>query len=226
MVALSLIAIVYGALVCLTQRDWKRLVAYSSISHLGFCTLGIFALNHNGLIGSIIQQVNHGITTGLLFLLVGFVYERRHTREIADYGGVAQSMPFYATVFAITVFGSAGLPLLNGFIGEFTILSGAFTVNRWWAAVGVLGLILGAAYLLWLYQRTMLGPLRSDENRTLRDLSFRERVVVVPLVVLVFAIGLYPSPIFSLLERPVSVVLERVHGQKQVQIPLSPGAVR
>lgn len=210
MVALSLIAIIYGALVCLTQRDWKRLVAYSSVSHLGFCTLGIFALNEKGLEGSVIQQVNHGITTGLLFLLVGFIYERRHTREISEFGGVAQVMPFYATVFGITVFGSAGLPLLNGFIGEFTILSGAFQVNLWWAVVGVIGLILGAAYLLWLFQRTMLGPLKNPANKNLRDLSFRERLLVLPLVFLVFAIGVYPRPLFAVLEKPVQNILVRL----------------
>ena len=210
MVVLSLIGIIYGAFVCLTQRDWKRLVAYSSISHLGFCTLGIFALNANGLVGSVIQQVNHGITTGLLFLLVGFIYERRHTREISEYGGVAQSMPFYATVFAITAFASAGLPLLNGFIGEFTILSGAFQVNRWWAVVGVFGIILAAAYLLWLFQRTMLGPIKHDENRSLPDLFARERFIVYPLVFLVFAIGLYPRPLFAVLDQPVREILERL----------------
>ncbi len=197
MVTLSLIAIIYGALVCLTQRDWKRLVAYSSISHLGFCTLGIFLLNASGLAGSVIQQINHGITTGLLFLLVGFMYDRRHTREISEYGGVAQSMPFYATVFGITVFASAGLPLLNGFIGEFTILSGAFQVNRWWAVIGVLGIILAAAYLLWLFQRTMLGPIKNEANRNLPDLFRRERLIVMPLIFLVFAIGLYPRPLFA-----------------------------
>lgn len=210
MIALSLIAIIYGALVCLTQRDWKRLVAYSSVSHMGFCTLGIFALNAKGLTGSVIQQVNHGITTGLLFLLVGFVYERRNTREISEFGGVAQVMPFYATVFAITVFGSAGLPLLNGFIGEFTILSGAFQVNLWWAVVGVIGLILGAAYLLWLFQRTMLGPLKQEKNRGLRDLFPRERLLVLPLVFLVFAIGIYPRPLFAVLEKPVQNILMRL----------------
>jgi NADH-quinone oxidoreductase subunit M len=210
MVVLSLIAIIYGALVCLTQRDWKRLVAYSSVSHMGFCTLGIFALNAKGLAGSVIQQVNHGITTGLLFLLVGFVYERRHTREISEYGGVAQVMPFYATVFAITVFGSAGLPLLNGFIGEFTILSGAFQVNLWWAVVGVIGIILGAAYLLWLFQRTMLGPLKHEENKGLRDLFPRERLLVLPLVFLVFAIGIYPRPLFAVLQKPVQNILVRL----------------
>jgi NADH-quinone oxidoreductase subunit M len=211
MVVLSLVAIIYGALVCLTQRDWKRLVAYSSVSHLGFCTLGIFALNEQGLAGSVIQQVNHGITTGLLFLLVGFIYERRHTRQISEFGGVAQSMPLFATVFAITCLASAGLPLLNGFIGEFTIISGAFQVNRWWAVVAVIGLVLSMSYLLWLYQRTMLGPVKREENRALPDLHWFERVAVTPLLILVFAIGLYPAPLFKVLDQPVKQILSRLH---------------
>jgi len=210
MAALSLVAIIYGALVCLMQTDWKRLIAYSSVSHLGFCTLGIFALNANGLAGSVVQQVNHGISTGLLFLLVGFIYERRHTRAIADFGGLAPVMPVFATVFAITVFSSAGLPLLNGFIGEFTILSGAFAVNRWWAMTGAIGIILGAAYLLWLYQRTMLGPMKFDANRHLRDLTVRERVIALPLVALMFAIGLYPAPLFRVLQPAVGTIVQQV----------------
>lgn len=209
---LSLIAIIYGALICLTQRDWKRLVAYSSVSHMGFCTLGIFALNVNGITGSVIQQISHGITTGLLFLLVGFIYDRRRTRAIADFGGLAQIMPVFATVFAITVFGSAGLPLLSGFIGEFTILSGAFAVNYIWALIGVLGIILAAAYLLWLYQRTMLGPLKYDANRALLDLSPRERFIVFPLVVLVFAIGIYPTPLFDLVRPAASNIVQQLQG--------------
>lgn len=211
MVALSLTAIIYGALVSLVQTDWKKLVAYSSVSHMGFCTLGIFVLNFNGIAGSVVQQVNHGISTGLLFLLAGFMYDRRHTREISDFGGLAGITPVFATVFAITVFSSAGLPLLNGFIGEFTILSGAFAVNRWWAVIGVIGMILAAAYLLWLYQRTMLGPVRYDVNRTLPDLTLRERFAVLPLIVLAFAIGIYPAPLFNVLRPAVTSVLQQVH---------------
>jgi NADH-quinone oxidoreductase subunit M len=210
MVGLSLVAIVYGALVCLTQRDWKRLVAYSSVSHMGFCTLGIFTLNEAGIAGSVIQQVNHGISTGLLFLLVGFIYERRHSREISDYGGVAQVMPMFATVFAIAVFSSAGLPLLNGFIGDFSVLAGAFAVNRVWALTGVVGLILGAAYLLWLYQRTMMGPLKYQANRSLRDLDWRERLIVLPLVLLAFLIGLYPKPVFGVVAGPVREIVRHL----------------
>jgi NADH-quinone oxidoreductase subunit M len=163
--------------------------------------------------GSIIQQVNHGITTGLLFLLVGFIYERRHTRQISDFGGVAKSMPFFATVFAIAVFASAGIPFLNGFIGEFTILSGAFRVNRWWAMVGVIGIVLGAAYLLWLYQRTMLGPVKDERNEHLPDLFPRERLIVFPLLVLIFGIGLYPKPLFAVLDQPVRQILNRLNSR-------------
>src|SRR6266568_824770 len=154
---LSIVGIIYGALVSLMQADWKKLIAYSSVSHLGFCTLGIFSMNPNGIAGSVLQQVNHGLSTGMLFLVIGVIYERRHTREIREYGGLAHGMPRFAIIFAIAMLSSAGLPLLNGFIGEFTILQGAFEANRIWAAFAVTGVILGAAYLLWLYQRTMLG---------------------------------------------------------------------
>src|ERR1039458_353900 len=171
---LSIIGIVYGALVSLMQQDWKKLVAYSSVSHLGFCTLGIFSLNPNGIAGSVLQQINHGISTGMLFLVIGVIYERRHTREISEYGGLAHVMPKFATIFAIAMFSSAGLPLLNGFVGEFTILQGAFEANRIWAAFAVTGVIFGAAYLLWLYQCTMLGQITNAKNLGLRDLNLRE----------------------------------------------------
>ncbi len=212
MAVLSIIAILYGALVSLMQRDWKKLIAYSSVSHMGFCTLGIFALNEAGLTGSVLQQLNHGITTGLLFLLVGMIYERRHTREIAGYGGVARVMPRFAVVFAIAAFASAGLPLLNGFVGEFTILQGVFAVSRVWAACAVLGIVLAAAYMLWLYQRTMLGEIRHEANRKLPDLNAREMWIVMPLVLWAISIGIYPKPYFDLLRRPVAAIVARVHG--------------
>ncbi|HEV1994105.1 MAG TPA: NADH-quinone oxidoreductase subunit M, partial [Candidatus Acidoferrum sp.] len=156
-IVLSLIGIIYGALVCLMQKDMKRLIAYSSVSHLGFCTLGIFALTPNGLAGSVLQQINHGISTGALFLIVGVLYERRHTRMISEFGGLATPMPNFAAIYLIVSLSSLGMPLLNGFIGEFTILQGAFQVSKAWAAWGSLGVVLGAAYLLWLYQRVMFG---------------------------------------------------------------------
>jgi NADH-quinone oxidoreductase subunit M len=210
MVTLSLIAIVYGALVSLMQRDMKKLIAYSSVSHLGFCTLGIFALNHHGIAGSIIQQINHGISTGALFLIVGLIYERRHTREIKEFGGLSNVMPVFAIFFMIMTLSSIGMPGLNGFIGEFTILQGAFQENRGWAAWGVLGIVLGAAYMLWLYQRTMFGKVENPKNQGLKDLNFREVMTLVPLVLWAFWIGLYPKPYFSVLERPVAEIVSKV----------------
>ena len=212
MVTLSLIAIIYGALVSLMQRDMKKLIAYSSVSHLGFCTLGIFALNPHGLSGSIIQQINHGISTGALFLIVGMIYERRHTREIKELGGLSNVMPTYAMLFMIVMLSSIGLPLLNGFIGEFTILQGAFEVNWRWAAWGVSGIVLGAAYMLWLYQRTMFGVCDNPKNQVLKDLNFREIMTLVPLVIWAFWIGLYPKPFFQVLEKPVAAIVQRVNG--------------
>jgi NADH-quinone oxidoreductase subunit M len=208
---LSIIGIIYGALVCLMQQDWKKLVAYSSVSHLGFCTLGIFSLTPNGIAGSVIQQINHGISTGMLFMVIGVIYERRHTRLISEYGGLAHVMPKFAIIFAIAMLSSAGLPLLNGFVGEFTILQGAFEANRAWAAFAVSGVILGAAYLLWLYQRTMLGQVTNGKNLTLHDMSFREVAMFVPLIAWAIWIGVYPKPYFEILQRPVAEIVERVH---------------
>jgi NADH-quinone oxidoreductase subunit M len=207
---LSIIGIVYGALVCLMQADWKKLIAYSSVSHLGFCTLGIFSLNPNGIAGSVLQQINHGISTGMLFLVIGVIYERRHTREIKEYGGLAHVMPKFAIIFAIAMLSSAGLPLLNGFIGEFTILQGAFEANRVWAAFAVTGVILGAAYLLWLYQRTMLGQVTNGKNLTIPDMSTREIAIFLPLIAWAIWIGVYPKPYFEILQRPVAEIVERV----------------
>ncbi len=210
MIALSIVAIIYGALVAMMQKDMKSLVAYSSVSHMGFVMLGMFALNPNGLNGSILQQINHGITTGALFLIVGMIYERRHTREISEFGGLSSIMPVFATVFLIMTMSSIGLPLLNGFIGEFTILQGALQENIWWAVAGVSGIVLGAAYMLWLYQRTMFGPLDNPKNEGLRDLNLREIVTLVPLIILVFWIGIYPAPFFKALDGPVNKLVEAV----------------
>ena len=172
MIALSIIGIVYGALVAMMQPDMKKLVAYSSVSHMGFVMLGMFALNPNGLNGSIIQQINHGISTGALFLIVGMIYERRHTREISQIGGISNVMPVYAIVFLIMTMSSIGLPLLNGFIGEFTIMMGALQENLWWAVFAGSGIVLGAAYMLWLYQRTMFGKIENPANEKLLDMNF------------------------------------------------------
>jgi NADH-quinone oxidoreductase subunit M len=209
MAVLSIIGIVYGALACLMQKDWKKLVAYSSVSHMGFCTLGIFALNPAGIAGSIIQQINHGISTGMLFLIVGVVYERRHTRAIAEYGGLLRVMPVFTIIFLIAALSSMGMPPLNGFVGEITILQGAYQMSFNWAFWGVVGIALGAAYLLWLFQRTMLGEV-SEKNARLHDLSMREVAVFAPLIAWAFWIGLNPQPFFRVLERPVAQIVERV----------------
>jgi NADH-quinone oxidoreductase subunit M len=224
MVTLSIIGIIYGALVSLMQTDWKKLVAYSSVSHLGFCTLGIFALNPNGLSGSLIQQINHGISTGGLFLIVGLIYERRHTREISEFGGLSTIMPVYATLFMIIAMSSLGLPTLNGFIGEFVILQGAYEENWAWAAFGAAGIVLGACYLLWLYQRTMFGTLDNPKNQGLKDLSFREVMTLVPLIIWAFWIGLYPKPFFEILDKPVQKIVQRVRPEYYAARPQAPAA--
>ena len=211
MAVLSIIAIVYGALASLMQKDWKKLVAYSSVSHLGFCTLGIFALNPAGIAGSILQQINHGISTGMLFLIVGVVYERRHTREISEYGGLLQGdagvhhrVPDRGAEFD----GHAAARTASS--ARSRSCSGAYQMSFNWAFWGAVGIALGAAYLLWLFQRTMLGEMK-EKNRLLKDLSWREIAVFAPLVVWAFWIGLNPQPYFRVLERPVAQIVERVH---------------
>jgi NADH-quinone oxidoreductase subunit M len=200
-VILALIGIIYGALVSLVQKDMKKLVAYSSVSHLGFVMLGMFALNPAGLQGSVIQMINHGISTGALFLLVGMIYERRHTRMIAEYGGLAKQMPKYAAFFLIAALSSMGLPALNGFIGEFTILLGAANSVQFgtiaYAVVAAIGIVLGAAYLLWLYQRVFWGPLDNPANATLTDMNRREFGLMFALVLLMIWLGVYPKPLFE-----------------------------
>ena len=210
-VGLSIVGIVYGALVAMAQRDWKRLVAYSSVSHMGMVMLGMFALTPVGITGSIVQQLNHGISTGALFLIVGIVYERRHTRLIADYGGLSKVMPVYAAIFLIMMMSSIGLPTLNGFIGEVLILQGVFVVSWVWAAVAASGIVLGAAYMLWLYQRTMFGNITNPDNEKLSDLNLREFATFVPLLILAVWIGLYPKPFLDRLETSVDRVVARVN---------------
>ncbi|HVT46013.1 MAG TPA: NADH-quinone oxidoreductase subunit M [Thermoanaerobaculia bacterium] len=209
-VVLSIIGIIYGALVSLVQKDMKKLVAYSSVSHLGFVMLGMFALNPMGLSGSVLQMINHGISTGALFLLVGIIYERRHTRLISEYGGLAKQMPVYATFFLIAALSSMGLPALNGFVGEFTILLGAANRSIVWAVFAAVGIVLGAAYLLWLYQRVFWGPLDNPANQQLSDVNGREILTLVPLVILMFWIGLAPRPFFEIIEQPVQYLVEKV----------------
>jgi NADH-quinone oxidoreductase subunit M len=207
--ALAVIGIVFGALVALVQPDLKRLVAYSSVSHLGFVVLGMFALNTQGLDGAVYQMLNHGVSTGGLFLLVGMMYLRRHTREISEFGGLWHSIPIYAGVFMVVMLSSAGLPGLNGFVGEFLILLGAY-LHTWQAAViAVSGLILGALYLFYAYERVMFGPITKDVNKTLPDLNGREIASMVPLLALMFLMGFFPRPLLNRIEPSVNVLLER-----------------
>jgi NADH-quinone oxidoreductase subunit M len=220
MVVLCVVGIVYGALVALAQKDWKRLVAYSSVSHMAMVMLGMFALNPVGITGSIVQQLNHGISTGALFLLVGIVYERRHTREISEYGGLSRVMPVYAAVFLIMTMSSIGLPTLNGFIGELLILQGVFATTHpflgggmVWAAIAASGIVLGAAYMLSLYQRTMFGKVENPKNERLLDLSHREFATFVPLLVLAVWMGLYPAPFLRRLDTSVQRIIARVSPQ-------------
>jgi NADH-quinone oxidoreductase subunit M len=214
MMWLCLIGIIYGALVAMMQKDWKRLVAYSSVSHLGFCMLGVFAATPIALQGGILQMINHGISTGALFLLVGNVYERRHTRLISEYGGLAHRMPVYATIFMVMTLSSIGMPGLNGFIGEFYILTGTFSdpALRRWAGIAVIGIVLGAAYMLWLYQRTMWGEITNPHNQDLKDLNFREAFCYVPLIILAFWIGIYPSSFLKYIDKPVNQIVQKVRG--------------
>jgi NADH-quinone oxidoreductase subunit M len=205
---LAIIGIIYGAIVSFAQTDVKKLVAYSSVSHLGFVMLGIFALNQQGIQGAILQMVNHGISTGALFLLVGFVYERRHTREMAEFGGLWKIVPIYGSIMLIVALSSMGLPGLNGFVGEFTILLGSWAANPWWAVLAALGVILAAIYILSMFQKMFMGESRNEENKHLIDLSRRELWVIVPLVVFIFVIGIFPQPFFQTMTASVNQLLQ------------------
>jgi len=211
LIVLSLIAILYGATVCLMQKDMKRLIAYSSVSAMGFSTLGVFTLTPTGLSGGVLQLINHGISTAALFLIVGMLSERRHTRLISDLGGLATPAPNLGAIYLIATLSSFGMPLLNGFIGEFAILQGAFSVNKTWAAWATLGIVLAAAALLWLYQRAMFGPITQEINKTLPDLNLREFAMLVPLIALIFWIGIYPRPFFEQINRPVEKIVRQAH---------------
>jgi NADH-quinone oxidoreductase subunit M len=225
-VLLAIIGIVYAALVTLVQTDMKKLIAYSSVSHLGFCMLGLFALNPLGLEGGVLQMINHGLSTGGLFLIVGIVYERRHTKAIAEFGGLAHVMPVYATITLVIFLASMGLPLLNGFIGELMILQGAFSANKVWAYWAVSGIVLGAAYLLWLYQRVFWGKVTNEENQHLQDLNGRELATLVPLMVLCFWIGIYPKPVLEFLHGPMARLASTVQpGRFDASQPVGHGAV-
>ncbi len=197
LLALALIGIVYGAMVSIVQPDMKKLVAYSSVSHLGFVMLGLFAMNTQAVTGAVIQMINHGLSTGALFLLVGVVYDRRHTRLIAEYGGIAKVMPKYAAVFMVVMLSSIGLPGLNGFVGEFLILLGAYKAAPWFAVVGATGVILAAVYLLWMYRRVFFGEMTNEENKSLKDLNVTEWASLLPILVFIFWIGIHPNTFLS-----------------------------
>lgn len=206
---IAIIGIIYGAMVAFAQKDLKKLVAYSSVSHLGLIMLGVFVLNIQGIQGGIYQMVSHGLSTGALFLLVGMIYERRHTKKIEEFGGIAKVMPLFAVFFMIATLASIGLPLLNGFIGEFLILLGTFKFNYWYCAFGATGLILGAVYMLWAYQRVMFGPLDKPSNRSLLDLNFREIGLMIPIIFMIVLMGIYPKPFLSKIEPTVNQLLNQ-----------------
>ena len=208
--AIAVIGIIYGALVAMVQPDLKKLVAYSSVSHLGFVMLGLAAMNVEGVSGSVYQMLNHGLSTGALFLAVGAIYERRHTRQIADFGGLWKVVPIYSVMLLIAMLSSIGLPGLNGFVGEFLCLLGAFGADRRFVAWAVLGVILGAVYLTWMYQRVIFGPITHEENRTLLDLSPREILVFTPIVILVFWMGIYPKSLLSRMEPSIQTIVAHV----------------
>jgi NADH-quinone oxidoreductase subunit M len=209
-VALSVVGIIYGAAVAMMQTDIKKLVAYSSVSHLGFVMLGLFALNMQGVQGGIYQMLNHGLSTGALFLLVGMIYERRHSRMIDDFGGLWKQLPVFSSVLMLVTFSSIGLPGLNGFIGEFLILLGAFGVAPGWTALAATGLILGAVYMLWMFRRVIFGPLARPENQKLQDLDARELVILAPIVALIVVMGMYPQPFLSRMKPSVDLTLKKI----------------
>jgi len=216
---LGVIGIVYGALVAWVQTDMKKLVAYSSVSHLGFCVLGYAAFNIYGLQGSILQMLNHGVSTAALFFIVGVLYDRKHTRLIADYGGLAAKVPVFAFIFLVFTLSSIGLPLTNGFIGEYLIMLGGYSAHKSLGAVATLGVILGAVYMLSLYRRVMFGAFDEQKNGDLTDLTMRERVVFAPLLVLVFLIGLYPQPMLEKIEPSSAAILQSVQRGRPFALP-------
>lgn len=219
--ALAVVGIIYGALVAMVQKDVKKLIAYSSVSHLGFIVLGIFALNTIAVQGAIIQMINHGLSTGALFLIVGMIYDRRHTRQISDFGGLSAVMPVLAVMFLLATLASIGLPGLNGFVGEFLILVGAFNSvtldNIWFTVLAATGVILAAVYMLWMFQRVMFGPINNAENKLLKDLNAREIGLLVPIMIFIVWIGVRPSDFTHYSEVQVGILLQET-ADKAAQI--------
>jgi len=220
---LAVIGVIYGALVSMVQTDLKKLVAFSSVSHLGLVMLGAFALNIQGLEGSILQMINHGLSTGALFLIVGVIYERRHTRLIADFGGLSKIMPVFAAVFMIVTLSSIGLPGLNGFVGELLIILGAFKAFKVFAILSATGLILGAVYMLWMFQRVMYGEVVKEENKALKDMNAREILTFLPILALIVWIGVYPQPFLRKMDASVQALITRMTTVTQpVAVPAQP----
>jgi NADH-quinone oxidoreductase subunit M len=211
-IALAVIGIIYGAAVAMVQSDIKKLVAYSSVSHLGFVMLGLFSFSIQGVEGAIYQMVSHGLSTGALFLLVGMIYDRRHTRLIDDFGGLWKVIPLFSVIFMVVMFASIGLPGLNGFVGEFLILLGAFQVTPGWTALAATGVILGAIYMLWMYRRVVFGPLTDPSNEKLHDLNARELVLLAPILVLIVLMGVYPRPFLQRIEPAAALALKKITG--------------
>jgi NADH-quinone oxidoreductase subunit M len=205
---LSVIAIIYTSLVALMQADIKKLIAYSSVAHMGYVTMGIFAMNMNGIQGGIYQMLSHGLVSGALFLCVGVVYDRMHTREIAAYGGLVNRMPKYAVVFLVFTMANVGLPGTSGFVGEFLVLLGVFQINTWVAFFATTGVILSAAYALWLYRRVVFGTLDKESLKSILDLNRREKLIIYPLVVLVIFYGVYPMPVFEVTNASVEALVQ------------------
>jgi NADH-quinone oxidoreductase subunit M len=220
--ALAVVGIIYGALVAMVQKDMKKLVAYSSVSHLGFVMLGLFAFNIQGIQGGILQMVNHGISTGALFLLVGILYERRHTRLVSEYGGLFKVIPVYATVFMIVAFSSLGLPGLNNFVGEFLILIGAFKPMKGLTVAAAIGVVFAAVYMLWMFQRVMFGTIGNEKNRHLPDMNAREVAYMLPLLLFIFWIGLYPQTFLRKMEASVSAVVTRMEEKRNAVLAERP----
>jgi NADH-quinone oxidoreductase subunit M len=211
-IVLAIIGIIYGALVAMVQPDLKKLVAYSSVAHLGFCVLGIFVFDVQGMEGAIYQMFSHGVSTGALFILVGLLYERRHTRLIREFGGLATSLPVYSTFFLIVTLSSLGLPMLNGFVGEFLIIVGSYHSRALYAALAALGVVLAAVYLLWMYQRVFLGEITNDKNKKLPDCTGLEKLILTTVVIVILAMGVYPQPFLRRMDHSVAAVMSRVEG--------------
>jgi NADH-quinone oxidoreductase subunit M len=220
--ALAIVGIIYGALVAMVQPDLKKLVAYSSVAHLGFCVLGIFAFRPEAIEGAIYQMFSHGISTGALFMLVGMLYDRRHTRQISEFGGLATTIPVYSTFFLIVVLSSLGLPMMNGFIGEFLIIIGSYYSHASYAAFASIGVVLAAVYLLWMYQRVFYGEVTNEKNSKLLDCDFREKLILTIMVVVIIAMGVYPTPFLRRMDKGVDALMRRVDQHSVIIVDRTP----